>query len=311
MRRVTEPLTTMGAWIETTKKGTPPLKIHGGQRLQGINYSMQVASAQVKSCLCLAGLYAEGTTCVTAPAPSRDHTERMLAGFGYSIRRLKKRVCLEGGGKLQACSIDVPADISSAAFFMVGASIAQSADLLLKHVGINPTRIGVIDILRQMGAEISLHNQREVGGEQVADIRVRASQLHGINIPEEQVPLAIDEFPVLFIAAACAKGETVLTGAQELRVKETDRIQVMADGLRAVGIDAQPTADGMVVRGGQIRGGVVNSHGDHRVAMAFTIAALCSRETIIIDDCANVATSFPNFVDLAQAVGIDIRVKVF
>jgi 3-phosphoshikimate 1-carboxyvinyltransferase len=306
MRRVTEPLTTMGAWIETTEKGTPPLKIHGGQRLQGINYTLPVASAQVKSCLLLAGLYAQGTTCVTAPAPTRDHTERMLAGFGYSVKREGQRVCLQGGGKLQASSIEVPADISSAAFFMVGATIAQGSQVLLEHVGINPTRIGIINILQQMGADISLHNQREVGGEPVADIRVCASQLHGIKIPKEQVPLAIDEFPVLFIAAACAAGETVLTGAQELRVKESDRIQVMAEGLRAVGIDAQPTADGMVVRGGQIRGGVVNSHGDHRVAMAFTIAALRANETITIEDCANVATSFPNFVDLAQTAGIKI-----
>jgi 3-phosphoshikimate 1-carboxyvinyltransferase len=306
MRRVTEPLTTMGAWIETTEKGTPPLKIHGGQRLQGINYTLPVASAQVKSCLLLAGLYAQGTTCVTAPAPTRDHTERMLAGFGYSVKREGLRVCLQGGGKLQASSIEVPADISSAAFFMVGATIAQGSQVLLEHVGINPTRIGIINILRQMGADISLHNQREVGGEPVADIRVCASHLHGIKIPKEQIPLAIDEFPGLFIAAACAAGETVLTGAQELRVKESDRIQVMAEGLRAVGIDAQPTADGMVVRGGQIRGGVVNSHGDHRVAMAFTIAALRANETITIEDCANVATSFPNFVDLAQTAGIKI-----
>ncbi len=309
MRRVTEPLTTMGAWIET--KGTPPLKIHGRQRLQGINYTLPVASAQVKSCLLLAGLYAQGTTCVTAPAPTRDHTERMLAGFGYPVQQKGLRVCLQGGGKLQANSIEVPADISSAAFFIVGASIAQSADVLLEHVGINPTRIGVINILRQMGADISLHNQREVGGEPVADIRVCASQLHGIEIPKEQVPLAIDEFPVLFIAAACATGETVLTGAQELRVKESDRIQVMAEGLRAVGINAQPTPDGMKIQGGQIRGGVINSHGDHRVAMAFTIAALRANDTITIKDCANVATSFPNFLELAQTAGIQARSPKF
>jgi len=304
MRRVTEPLGAMGAWIETNKKGTPPLKIHGGQRLQGINYTLPVASAQVKSCLLLAGLYANGTTCVAAPAPTRDHTERMLAGFGYPVQQQGLRVCLQGGGKLQATSIEVPADISSAAFFMVGATIAQSADVLLEHVGINPTRIGVINILRQMGADISLHNQREIGGEPVADIRVCNRQLHGIDIPKEQVPLAIDEFPILFIAAACATGETTLTGAQELRVKESDRIHVMADGLRAIGINAQPTADGMVIPGGQIRGGIVNSHGDHRVAMAFTIAALRAKDTITIKDCTNVATSFPNFVDLAQAAGI-------
>lgn len=307
MRRVTEPLRKMGTLIETTEKGTPPLKIHGGQDLQGINYILPVASAQVKSCLLLAGLYAKGTTCVTEPAPSRDHTERMLAGFGYPLKREGRRVCLPGGGKLRAMSIDVPADISSAAFFMVGASIAQGSEILLEHVGINPTRIGVINILRQMGADIRLSNQREVGGEPVADIMVCASPLHGIDIPKKQVPLAIDEFPILFIAAACAEGKTVLTGAEELRVKESDRIQVMAEGLQAIGIDAQPTADGMVVRGGQIRGGIVNSHGDHRVAMAFTMAALRASRTITIEDCANVTTSFPNFVDLGQAAGIDLQ----
>jgi 3-phosphoshikimate 1-carboxyvinyltransferase len=203
----------------------------------------------------------------------------------------------------------VPADISSAAFFMVGASIAQGSDLLLEHVGINPTRSGIIHILQQMGADIRLHNQREVGGEPVADIQVRASRLHGIDIPKEDVPLAIDEFPVLFIAAACAEGKTVLTGAKELRVKESDRIAVMAEGLQTLGIEAIPTDDGMIIHPGQFKGGVINSHGDHRIAMAFTIAALRASETIVIEDCANVATSFPDFVNLAQMVGIEIQLK--
>jgi len=308
MRRVTEPLAMMGAKIEMAgDKGTPPLKIQGGQGLQGIDYTMPVASAQVKSCLLLAGLYANGTTCVTEPAPTRDHTERMLAGFGYVVKREGQRICLQSGGKLQGKSIEVPADISSAAFFMVGACIAQGSDILLKSVGINPTRIGIINILRQMGGNIDLLNQHEVGGEPVADIRVRASILHGIEIPKNQVPLAIDEFPILFIAASCAEGKTVLTGAEELRVKESDRIKVMADGLQTVGIDATPTSDGMIIQGGQIQGGVINSHGDHRIAMAFTIAALSAKNQIIIEDCANVATSFPNFVDLAQITGIDIQ----
>ena len=309
MRRVTDPLATMGAQIETNEKGTPPLKIKGGQRLQGIDYTMPIASAQVKSCLLLAGLYAQGTTCVIEPSVTRDHTERMLKGFGYAVKKEGQRVCLQGGGKLQATAIDVPADISSAAFFMVGASIAQNSDLLLEQVGINPTRTGIINILRQMGADISLHNQRDVGFEPVADIQIRASHLHGIDIPKEQVPLAIDEFPVLFIAAACAEGKTVLTGAKELRVKESDRISVMAEGLQTLGIEAIPTPEGMVIHGGQLKGGVINSHGDHRIAMAFTIASLCAKETIIIDDCANVATSFPNFVNLAQTAGIDIQLK--
>ncbi|MCK5716269.1 MAG: 3-phosphoshikimate 1-carboxyvinyltransferase, partial [Thiomargarita sp.] len=303
MRRVTDPLTQMGAHIDTT--GTPPLKIQNTQDLQSIDYTMPIASAQVKSCLLLAGLYAKGTTSITEIAPTRDHTERMLAGFAYPVKRKGQRISIQGGATLKAMSIDVPADISSAAFFMVGASIAPGSKIILEHVGINPTRTGVIEILRQMGANISLHHQRNVGGEPVADIQVCASPLHGIHIPQDQVPLAIDEFPALFIAAACAHGETILTGAQELRVKESDRIQVMAEGLQAIGINAQATEDGMIIQGGQIQGGVINSHGDHRIAMAFTIAALRAKKTITIKDCANVATSFPNFVTLAQTAGIN------
>jgi len=303
MRRVTEPLATMGARIDTAAGGTAPLRLHAVDALHGIDYAMPVASAQVKSCLLLAGMYAQGETCVTEPAPTRDHTERMLQGFGYPIHRNGPRVCLSGGGSLTACDIDVPADISSAAFFLVGASIAEGSDLLLEHVGMNPTRDGVITILRLMGADIEVLNPREVGGEPVADLRVRSAPLRGIRIPEEQVPLAIDEFPVLFIAAACAHGETLLTGAEELRVKESDRIQVMADGLRALGVDAQPTRDGIVIRGGGIRGGAVDSHGDHRIAMAFAMAALRADGEIVIDDCANVNTSFPGFVERAGGVG--------
>lgn len=306
MKRVTEPLKLMGAVVETTAQGTPPLKVKGGQPLRGIDYVMPVASAQVKSCLLLAGLYAEGQTCVTEPAPTRDHTERMLTGFGYAVERHGTTVCVQGGGRLQATRIDVPADISSATFFMVGAAIAAGSDITLEHVGINPTRIGVINILRLMGANLELLNEREAGGEPVADIRVRASQLKGIRIPEEQVPLAIDEFPALFVAAACAEGETVLTGAEELRVKESDRIQVMADGLVALGVDARPTADGMVIRGGRIGSGQVDSHGDHRIAMSFAMAALVAAGPITITDCANVNTSFPGFVALANRAGLGL-----
>lgn len=307
MRRVTEPLTQMGARIESTDTGTPPLRIHGKTRLQAIDYVMPMASAQVKSCLLLAGLYAEGQTCVTEPAPTRDHTERMLRGFGYPVDAHAGKVCVSSGHRLTSTAIDVPADISSAAFFMVGAAIAEGSDLTLEHVGINPTRIGVINILRLMGANIEVLREREVGGEPVADIRVRASRLQGIIIPQDQVPLAIDEFPALFIAAACAEGETVLMGAEELRVKESDRIQVMADGLLALGIDAWATADGMIIRGGGLSGGHVNSHGDHRIAMAFAMAALRASGPITIDDCANVATSFPGFVELAQHAGLAVR----
>jgi 3-phosphoshikimate 1-carboxyvinyltransferase len=307
MRRVTGPLAQMGAEILTTDAGTAPLRVRGGRRLRGIDYDMPVASAQVKSCLLLAGLYADGRTCVHEPAPTRDHTERMLGGMGYPVSVDAGVSCVTGGGRLAATRIDVPADISSAAFFLVGASIAPGSDVVLEHVGVNPTRTGVLDILRLMGADISLSNPREAGGEPVADIRVRASRLHGIDIPESQVPLAIDEFPALFIAAACAEGRTRLTGAAELRVKESDRIQVMADGLQALGIDARPTADGMVIQGGALRGGVVNSHGDHRIAMSFAMAALRAAGPVHIEDCANVNTSFPGFVELAAGAGLDIR----
>lgn len=306
MKRVTEPLRLMGAEIETTPAGTAPLRIKGGTVLKGIHYDLPVASAQVKSCLLLAGLYAEGCTSVHEPAPTRDHTERMLAGFGYPVRREGETVSVESGGRLRASNVDVPSDISSAAFFMVGAAIAEGGEVLLRHVGINPTRTGVIDILRLMGADLEILDPREAGGEPVADIRIRSSRLRGIDIPEALVPLAIDEFPVLFVAAACAEGETRLTGAEELRVKESDRIQVMADGLQILGIDARPTPDGMVIRGGRLGSGKVESHGDHRIAMAFSIAALRASGPIEISDCANVNTSFPVFVELARSLGLGI-----
>jgi 3-phosphoshikimate 1-carboxyvinyltransferase len=307
MRRVTDPLQRMGARVETTTAGTAPLLIRPVNHLSAIDYPLPVASAQIKSCLLLAGLYAEGTTRITEPAPTRDHTERMLSGFGYPVERAGASVSVEGGGTLTACDIDIPADISSAAFFLVGASIAPGSDILLQHVGINPTRDGVINILRLMGADIEILNRRDVGGEPVADLRVRSAGLRGIRIPVDQVPLAIDEFPALFVAAACAEGETVLTGAEELRVKESDRIQVMADGLTALGVRAAPTPDGIVIQGGQIHGGRVGSHGDHRIAMAFAMAALRAEGEILIDDCSNVNTSFPGFVRLAAAAGLAIE----
>lgn len=310
MERVAKPLRTMGALIETTgEKGTPPVTVRGGQSLKGIHYEMPVASAQVKSGVLLAGLYAQGKTSVTEPAPTRDHTERMLRGFGYTVNVDGATASLVGGGQLTATKIDVPADISSAAFFMVGASIAEGSDITLQHVGINPTRTGVIDILKLMGANIELSNLREVGGEPVADIRVRSAKLKGIEIPESLVPLAIDEFPSLFIAAACAEGTTVLRGAEELRVKESDRIQVMADGLHVMGIKADPTPDGIVIVGGKFGSGTIISHGDHRIAMSFAMASLRAGGTIVVEDCANVATSFPGFVALASSVGVKIAVE--
>ena len=308
MGRVANPLGEMGATIETGEGGRPPLRIHGGQsQLKGMDYVMPVASAQVKSCLLLAGLYATGSTAVTEPAPTRDHTERMLKGFGYPVKVEGARVTIEPGHKLTGCKIDVPADISSAAFFMVAASIGEGSDLILEHVGINPTRIGVINILRAMGGDITLSNEREVGGEPVADIRVRYAPLKGIEIPLDQVPLAIDEFPALFIAAACAEGRTVLRGAEELRVKESDRIQVMADGLQTLGIKAEPTPDGVIIEGGEMGGGTIDSHMDHRIAMSFAIASLRATGEIRITDCIHVGTSFPGFIDLAKSVGIVIR----
>ncbi|MFG5861476.1 bifunctional prephenate dehydrogenase/3-phosphoshikimate 1-carboxyvinyltransferase [Metapseudomonas sp. CR1201] len=306
MNRVAKPLREMGAVIETGAEGRPPLTIRGGQLLTGMNYEMPMASAQVKSCLLLAGLYAAGETSVSEPAPTRDHTERMLQGFGYPVKVDGNTATVESGHKLSACRIEVPADISSAAFFLVAASIAEGSELVLEHVGINPTRTGVIDILKLMGGDITLENQREVGGEPVADIRVRAAKLKGIDIPEDLVPLAIDEFPVLFVAAACAEGRTVLRGAEELRVKESDRIQVMADGLQALGVKAEPTPDGIVIEGGPMGGGEVWSHGDHRIAMSFSVASLRASAPIRIHDCANVATSFPNFLGLATQCGIRV-----
>jgi 3-phosphoshikimate 1-carboxyvinyltransferase len=299
----------MGAQVETGANGCPPIRIRGGSALKGIDYAMPMASAQVKSCVLLAGLYSEGETRVTEPAPTRDHTERMLQGFGYPVSRQGASAAVKGGGKLSACHIDVPADISSATFFMVAAAIAPGSDITLEHVGINPTRIGVINILRAMGADLQLENRREVGGEPVADIRVRYAPLQGINIPEDQVPLAIDEFPALFIAAACAEGTTVLTGAEELRVKESDRIQAMVDGLQALGIRIEGTPDGAVIHGGQLHGGRVDSLGDHRIAMSFAIAALRADGEIQIDDCANVATSFPNFLELAGDAGLSLKAE--
>lgn len=307
MNRVAKPLREMGAVIETGAEGRPPLNIEGGHLLTGMHYDMPMASAQVKSCLLLAGMYASGETSVTEPAPTRDHTERMLKGFGYPVEVNGSTVTIKPEGKLTATNIHVPADISSAAFFLVAATIAEQADLTLTHVGINPTRTGILDILKLMGADITLENQREVGGEPVADIRVRSAKLKGIQIPEDLVPLAIDEFPVLFVAAACAKGTTVLTGAAELRVKESDRIQVMADGLITLGIKAEPTPDGIIIEGGQITSGEVWSHEDHRIAMSFVVASIRAQGDVRIRDCENVATSFPNFLELAQQCGINVK----
>ncbi|WPE18639.1 3-phosphoshikimate 1-carboxyvinyltransferase [Candidatus Thioglobus autotrophicus] len=307
MGRVIDPLTTMGAVIESND-GKPPLKITGGQNLKGIQYDLPVASAQVKSCVLLAGLYANGDTCVTEPAPTRDHTERMLKGLGYDVRVNDNQMCLTGGGELTATQIQVPSDISSSAFFMVAAAISPKADITLLGVNINPTRTGVIDILKLMGANLTLANEREIGGELLADIRIQSSKLKGIDIPQELVPLAIDEFPAVFIAASCAQGETILTGARELRVKESDRIQVMADGLDILGIENEVLEDGIKIQGGQFKQptAIIESHHDHRISMSFAVASLRCDYPIEINGVDNVMTSFPNFVELANSAGMDI-----
>lgn len=322
MERIAKPLRLMGAKIQSTgERGTPPLSITGKQALTAIHYDLPMASAQVKSGILLAGLWATGTTSVTEPEPTRDHSERMLRAFGYEVKTEGNTISLTGGGKLTATHIQVPADISSAAFFMVGAAISQGSDITLTEVGINPTRTGVIEILKQMGADISLSNEKMAGGEPVADIRIRANTLKGIHIPEDQVPLAIDEFPAIFIAAACAEGQTVLTGAAELRVKESDRIQVMADGLKTLGIDCTPTPDGIIIEGKGLGtnqagawqpvfgGGEIQTHHDHRIAMSFAIAGLRANEDIIIHGTETVATSFPNFTQLAKQAGLQLEMS--
>ena len=305
MGRVITPLQQMGAVIDSDNE-RPPLTVRGGQSLKGIHYVMPMASAQVKSCVLLAGLFAEGRTSVIELAPTRDHTERMLRGFGYTVDSENDVISLSGGGKLEGTQLDIPADISSAAFFLVAASISEGSDLTLEHVGINPTRAGVITILSLMGADIEVMNERVVGGEPVADLRVRSAELTGIEIPEELVPLAIAEFPALLIAAACADGETVLSGAEELRVKESDRIASMAEGLTRLGIVNEVMPDGIRVQGGQMTGGEIDTYHDHRIAMSFSIAALRADGDIIVNDCDHVATSFPNFASLSEGVGLRI-----
>lgn len=307
MRRIADPLKQMGAQVTLSAQGTPPIHIEGGHALQPITFTLPVASAQVKSCLLLAGLYASGTTRLTEPAVSRDHTERLLKQFGCPITQNGLTVSLTGPARLFASEVIVPGDISSAAFFMVAAAMTPGSDILLSRVGINPTRTGVIDILRRMGADIRFENERLLGQEPVADIRVRYAPLKGIDIPVACVPLAIDEFPILFIAAACASGQTVLRGAEELRVKESDRLDAMARGLTALGISVDVLPDGLIIEGGTLQGGMVDSAGDHRIAMAFSIAGNVAEAPVTILDTENVATSFPTFLSDANAIGLSVR----
>ena len=302
MRRVTDPLAKMGAQIDS-QDGLPPLHVRGGRSLHGIRYELPVASAQVKSALLLAGLYAEGSTEVIEPHPTRDYTESMLAAFGWPITFSPGYAKLEGGHRLRATDVVVPADFSSSAFFLVAASIVPGSVLRLPAVGLNPRRTGLLEALRLMGADIRVENQSESGGEAVGDLIVRHAPLRGIELPEALVPDMIDEFPALFIAAAVAKGRTIVRGAAELRVKESDRIATMAAGMRALGVSIEETPDGAIIDGGAIGGGAVDSHGDHRIAMSFAAAGLAAQGAITIRDCANVATSFPGFVELANGCG--------
>lgn len=307
MRRVTGPLSQMGAKIDTESDGTPPLHVHGGQSLQGIDFASPVASAQVKSAVLLAGLYARGETSVVEPHPTRDYTERMLSAFGVDIEFSPGKARLRGGQRLRATDIVVPADFSSAAFFLVAASIIPGSELRLKQVGLNPRRTGLLHALRLMGADITEENPAEQGGEPVADLVVRHAPLKGARIPEELVPDMIDEFPALFVAAAAAEGQTVVTGAAELRVKESDRLAAMATGLRALGMQVDETDDGATLHGGITLGsGTIESHGDHRIAMAFAIAGQISGGEVRINDIANVATSFPDFDGLARSAGFNL-----
>jgi 3-phosphoshikimate 1-carboxyvinyltransferase len=308
MGRIITPLMRMGAAIESDCDGTPPLQIAGGVRLQPIDYALPMASAQVKSAVLLAGMYAAGTTSVTEPAVTRDHTERMLRSMGATVSTERNRITLEGGQELTGCAIEVPGDLSSATFIILGTLLSQDAEIIIKNVGINPTRTGVIDILLGMGADIRLENRRQFGDEPVADIRVRASRLHGCIVDPQLVSLAIDEFPALFVAAAAAKGTTTFSGLAELRVKESDRIAAMADGLRRLGIEVEETPDGARVRGGRFAGGVAESFDDHRVAMALAMAGTVAENEVLIRKVDNVNTSFPGFCDCLGGLGADVRV---
>ncbi len=306
MGRIITPLTKMGAAIDSDCDGTPPLQIAGGLKLRGIDYILPMASAQVKSAVLLAGLYASGDTTVTEPAVTRDHTERMLESMGVAVARKGMTVRVTGGSRLSGCNLQVPADLSSATFIILAAVLSERADVLIRNVGVNPTRTGVLDILRAMGANITLDNPRLLGAEPVADIRARASRLSGGSIDPALVSLAIDEFPALFVAAGAATGETIFTGLQELRVKESDRIAAMADGLRRLGIQVDETDDGAIIHGGTFRGGKVDSYDDHRVAMSLAIAGTVATDEVVIENVDNVETSFPGFRDLLQDLGVRI-----
>jgi len=309
MRRIAEPLRRMGAAVETAPEGTAPVAISGGRALVGIEHRLEVPSAQVKSCLLLAGLHARGRTSVAEAAPTRDHTERMLTGFGYAVERSPGMAAVTGGGELAARDVSVPGDLSSAAFFLAGACIAPRGRVRITGVGLNPTRDGVLRILERMGASVVLSNRRDSGGEPVADLEVAATRLRGVEIDGDLVALGIDEIPVLLLAAARADGTTVVRGAGELRVKETDRLAAMEEGLRRLGVQVETRPDGMIVHGSAapLRAARVDSRGDHRIAMTFALAGLGADGPVEIEDCDNVATSFPGFASAVRALGLEIE----
>ena len=306
MFRIINPLQKMNAKINCTDLGTLPIKIEGGQKIEGIEYELPIFSAQLKSCLLLAGLYAEGTTKIIENMATRDHTERMLANFSHSVIKKGNQISIKKADRLIGCEIIVPGDFSSAAYFIVAAILTPNSNIILENVGVNPTRNAMIKIMKLMGADVELKNERLESGEPVATIYAKTSKLIGIDIPEELVPVAIDELPIILVAAACAKGKTKLSGAAELRVKESDRIQSMLDGFISLGIKVKALEDGMIIEGGQYNGGVINSNDDHRIAMAFSIAGIIAKAPIIINSCKNVATSFPEFVDTAKHLGMNI-----
>ncbi|RMH94991.1 3-phosphoshikimate 1-carboxyvinyltransferase [Lysobacter pythonis] len=307
MRRITDPLASMGARIDTRPDGTPPLRISPAARLAGIDYASPVASAQVKSALLLAGLYGDGETTVREPHPTRDYTERMLRAFGVDVAYAPGHARLRGGQRLCAGDVRVPGDFSSAAFAIVAATLLPGSELLIENVGIDPRRIGLLSALRLMGADIEIVDPREEATGAIADLRVRHARLRGIEVPVAVVPDMIDEFPVLFAAAACAEGTTRVRGAAELRVKESDRIAAMASGLAALGIEVRETPDGVEIVGGRPRGGHVRSLGDHRIAMSFAVLAQCAAEDVRIEDIDNVATSYPGFDAGMRGIGLAIE----
>lgn len=303
MKRIMTPLSLMGASIRSLAgNDCAPLEIHGGS-LVPIHYDSPVASAQVKSCVLLAGLYAEGQTSVTEPVPSRDHTERMLSGFGAEITSRERTATVTGHPRLIGQHITIPGDISSAAYFIAAGLICPNSDLYIRNVNTNPTRAGILTVAKQMGAKITMENQRVVSGEEVCDIHVVSSDLHGTQIDRELIPSLIDEIPVIAVMAAFAEGTTVIKDAQELKVKESNRIDSVTENLNAMGGDAIPTEDGMIIHGGRpLHGARILTRSDHRIAMSFAIAGLAADGETTFDDPGCIDISYPTFFETLRSV---------